>query len=37
MHWCHILCCYLQISHDDDIIPGWEGQIVVWIEEDSSV
>ena len=23
-----------QITHQDDIVPGWEGKIVAWIEED---
>ncbi|XP_063211534.1 dixin isoform X4 [Chroicocephalus ridibundus] len=23
-----------EIFHDDDIIPGWEGKIVAWVEED---
>ncbi|XP_023932971.1 dixin-like isoform X2 [Lingula anatina] len=23
-----------EVTHDDDIIPGWEGKIVAWIEED---
>ncbi|ETE60651.1 Dixin, partial [Ophiophagus hannah] len=22
------------VFHDDDIIPGWEGKIVAWVEED---
>ncbi|XP_065841747.1 dixin-like isoform X2 [Oscarella lobularis] len=26
-----------EVTKDDDIIPGWEGRIVVWIEEDSYV
>jgi hypothetical protein len=26
-----------EIFHDDDVVPGWEGQIVVWIEENSCV
>ena len=29
-----VVLCLLQITHDDDIIPGWEGKIVAWIEED---
>ena len=20
--------------HDDDVVPGWEGKVVAWIEED---
>uniref|UniRef100_A0A8C7E4A6 DIX domain-containing protein n=1 Tax=Naja naja TaxID=35670 RepID=A0A8C7E4A6_NAJNA len=23
-----------EVFHDDDIIPGWEGKIVAWVEED---
>ncbi|CAN7983238.1 unnamed protein product [Ixodes hexagonus] len=23
-----------EVLHDDDIIPGWDGKIVAWIEED---
>lgn len=23
-----------EITHEDDIVPGWEGKIVAWIEED---
>lgn len=25
---------FSQVFHDDDIIPGWEGKIVAWVEED---
>lgn len=25
---------FLQVFHDDDAIPGWEGKIVAWVEED---
>ncbi|XP_019402662.1 PREDICTED: dixin isoform X3 [Crocodylus porosus] len=24
-----------EVFHDDDIIPGWEGKIVAWVEEDN--
>ena len=24
-----------EVMNDDDIIPGWEGKIVAWIEEDT--
>ncbi|XP_051895994.1 dixin-like isoform X2 [Pristis pectinata] len=24
-----------ELFHDDDIVPGWEGKIVAWVEEDS--
>ncbi|XP_062894662.1 dixin-like isoform X1 [Mobula hypostoma] len=24
-----------ELFHDDDIVPGWEGKIVAWIEEDN--
>ncbi|XP_041426629.1 dixin-A-like [Xenopus laevis] len=23
-----------EVFHDEDIIPGWEGKIVAWVEED---
>ena len=23
-----------EVLHDEDIVPGWEGKIVAWIEED---
>lgn len=24
-----------EVTHDDDLVPGWEGKIVAWIEEDT--
>ena len=24
-----------QVIDDDDIVPGWEGKIVAWVEDDS--
>ena len=26
---------YFQISNEDAVIPGWEGKIVAWIEQDT--
>ena len=26
----------LQITNDDAAVPGWEGKVVVWIEEDNT-
>ena len=26
---------FWQVIDDDDIVPGWEGKIVAWVEDDS--
>jgi hypothetical protein len=26
---------FLKVMSDDDKVPGWEGQIVAWVEEDT--
>lgn len=25
---------FSQVFHDDAVVPGWEGKIVAWVEED---
>ena len=34
IHFLMQVLLVFQVTNEEDVIPGWEGKIVAWIEED---